>query len=71
MEAEGGEAGMQQQAAAAAASTSGAAVPFHRSSSRLGAESFDGALGVRWAVVRQFFSASAMTRWSRRVACFY
>nr|CAB3478367.1 unnamed protein product [Digitaria exilis] len=45
MEAEAGEAGMKQPGAAA--STSGAAAPFGRSSSRLGApgaESFDGAL---------------------------
>lgn len=45
MDAEAGEAGVQQPAGAA--STSTAAVPFDRSSSRLGApgaESFDGAL---------------------------
>lgn len=47
MDAEAGEAGVQQPGAA---STSTAAVPFDRSSSRLGApgaESFDGALRVR------------------------
>ena len=47
MDAEAGKAGMRPPGAA---STSGAAVPFGRSSSRLGvpgAESFDGALKVR------------------------